>query len=77
MYLFGCVGWYVHHAGSRAGAHRLELRRVGLAVAVCGFSYPKARGALVLWPGIKPMSPALQGGFLTTGPPGKSQFLHF
>ena len=24
-------------------------------------------------PGIKPMSPALAGGFLTTGPPGKSQ----
>ena len=25
-------------------------------------------------PGIKPMSPALAGRFLTTGPPGKSQF---
>ena len=24
-------------------------------------------------PGIEPMAPALQGGFLTTGPPGKSQ----
>ena len=24
------------------------------------------------WPGIQPTSPALQGGFLTTGPPGKS-----
>ena len=23
-------------------------------------------------PGIEPMSPALAGGFLTTGPPGKS-----
>ena len=26
------------------------------------------------WPGIKPSSPALAGGFLTTGPPGKSSF---
>ena len=31
-------------------------------------------------PGIKPMSPALAGGFLTTGPPGKShneKVLHY
>ena len=33
-------------------------------------SCSKACGILVL-PRIKPMSPALQGGFLTTGPPGK------
>ena len=26
-------------------------------------------------PGIEPVSPALAGGFLTTGPPGKSMFL--
>ena len=32
-----------------------------------------ARGILVPLPGIKPVSPALQAGFLTTGPPGKSQ----
>ena len=30
-------------------------------------------GILVPWPGIKPKSLALQGRFLTTGPPGKSQ----
>ena len=29
-------------------------------------------GILVPWPGIKPTSPALEGRFLTTGPPGKS-----
>ena len=28
-------------------------------------------------PGIKPMSPALAGGFFTTGPPGKSQKVSF
>ena len=31
-----------------------------------------ACGILVPSPGIKPMSPAWQGGFLTAGPPGKS-----
>ena len=31
-----------------------------------------ACGVLVPRPGIKPVSPALQGGFLTPGPPGKS-----
>ena len=32
-----------------------------------------ACGILIPQPGIKPISPALQGGFLTTGPLGKSQ----
>ena len=31
-------------------------------------------GILVHQPGIEPMSPALEGGFLTTGPPGKSLY---
>ena len=26
-------------------------------------------------PGLEPMSPALAGGFLTTAPPGKPEFL--
>ena len=30
---------------------------------------------LVLWPGINPMSPALEGRFLTTGTPGKSRYV--
>ena len=34
-----------------------------------------AHGILVARPGIKPMCPVLEGGFLTTGPPGKSQEL--
>ena len=41
-------------------------------VVAHGFSCPEACGILVPRPGIKPMSPALAGGFLTTGPPGKS-----
>ena len=40
-------------------------------VAVHRFSRSAACGILVPRPGIKPTSPALQGSFLTTGPPGK------
>ena len=36
-----------------------------------------ARGILVPQSEIKPMSPALQGRFLTTGPPGKSPQMGF
>ena len=35
-------------------------------------SCPAARGGLVPRPEMEPVSPALQGEFLTTGPPGKS-----
>jgi len=35
------------------------------------FNCPIAWGILVPQPGIEPLSPALEGGFLTTGPPGK------
>ena len=36
-----------------------------------GLSCPEASGILVPRPGIKPESPALEGGFLTTEPPGE------
>lgn len=35
-------------------------------------SVPVASGILVPGPGIEPVSPALEGGFLSTGIPGKS-----
>ena len=41
-------------------------------VVACRLSCPAACGILAPWPGIEPGSPALQGRFLTTGPPGKS-----
>ena len=37
-----------------------------------GLSSPAACGILVPRPGIEPPSPVLEGGFSTTGPPGKS-----
>ena len=46
--------------------------RVGSVVARHGLSCPVACGILVPRPGIEPAFPALEDGFLTTGPPGKS-----
>ena len=45
-------------------------------VVVYRLSCSAACRILVLQPGIKPASPELQGGFLTTRPPGKS-LLHY
>ena len=61
--VFCCGTWAPEHMGS--------------VVAVHGLSCPVACGILVPQPGIKPASPALEGGFLTTGPPGKSLFSIF
>ena len=44
-------------------------------VPECGLTRSLACGILVPRPGIEPMSPALHGGFLTTGPPGRSPTL--
>ena len=46
---------------------------MGSVVAACGLSCPAPCGILVPRPGIEPMSPALEGGLSTTGPPGKSK----
>ena len=46
--------------------------RASLAVAL-GFSCPEVCWILVPWPGIEPVSLALEGRFLTHGPPGKTQ----
>ena len=45
------------------------------SVAMGGLSCPVACGILVPRSGIEPVSRALEGGFSTTGPPGKSQLL--
>ena len=43
------------------------------AGSVVAVHWPTAHGILVSWAGIESTSPALQGVFSTTGPPGKSQ----
>ena len=45
---------------------------MGSVVAMLGLSCLAACGILVPWLGIEPTSPALHGGFLTTGTPEKS-----
>ena len=63
--------------GSRALARRLSS--CGLRALECRLSSCGARAQLLsgMWdlpgPGLKPVSSALVGGFLTTAPPGKSQ----
>ena len=47
----------------------LNLATLGLHFGT--WVFPMAHGILVPQPGIKPTSPALEGGFLTTGPPEK------
>lgn len=56
----------------------------GLCTAVCSsfcctctFSCSAACGTLAAWPRIETLSPALEGKFLTTGPPGKSHTVDF
>ena len=44
----------------------------GSVVAAHGLNYPIVCGILVSHPGIEPTFPALEGGFLTPGPLGKS-----
>jgi len=68
-----CVTWdlSLRCTDSLVVEHGLQSAQASLAGAH-GLSYSGACGILVPRPGIKPVSPALQGGFLTTGPPGKS-----
>ena len=64
----GCRTWSLQlwHTGSKA-----------LGLHSCGFTFFVACQILVPQPGIKPVSPALQCGFLTTGPLGKSPPFYF
>ena len=59
----------------RCGMWDLSLWCAGSVVVAHGLSCPAARGILVPQPGIEPATPALEGGFLTIGPPGKSPIL--
>ena len=43
----------------------------------CGLSCPRGKWDLFPRPGIEPMPPVLEGGFLTAGPPGKSPSFFF
>ena len=51
----------------------LAPEHTGAVVVAHGLSCSTACGVLAPCPGIEPTSSALQGGFLPTGPPGKSR----
>ena len=61
-----CCGAQALHCSVRAS---LQLQRTGSVVVARGLSCPAACGILVPRPGMEPVSPALQDGFSTTGPP--------
>ena len=84
---FSCLFIYVAASGPSCGTWNLHWLCGSFVVVVpglysCGTQLPEsgqhglscsvACGILVSRPGIKPVSPELQGGFLTTGQSGKS-----
>ena len=75
--LSSCGAWALEHTGSVVAVRGLSscgvwaLKCSGSVVAACRLSCPAACGILVPQPGIEP-TPALEGGLLTPGPPGKS-----
>ena len=80
-FIFGCAGSSLWPEGSEAcGIFFPPLGCKGFSLWSMGSrehglsSCPVARGILVPWPGIEPPSLALEGGVLTTGPPGESSF---
>ena len=85
LFIFGCTGSPFQQTGSFfvAVCRLLQLwhmderapEHAGSVVAVQGLRCLGACGILVPHPGIEPSSPALEDGFLSTGPLGKS-FLH-
>ena len=81
--LFGCTGSYCSMWDLHCVMQDLSLQRSGSLVVASGLRAHRlswgtwlccsmACRILFPWPGIELASSALQGGFLTTGPPGKS-----
>ena len=76
--LSSCIARVASHCGGFSWSGAQALGRTGFLVVVvhglssCGTLAQSPRGVWGLpWPGIKLVSPTLQDGFLTTGPPGK------
>ena len=70
----GCSPWDLHWVLQDSSSWLFSLVR-GLQWLWLRLSCSAACGILVPWPGIEPLSPALQVRFFTTGPPGKSKNL--
>ena len=76
IYLCGCIGSQLPHVASSLWCKGFCLivacGLLGSVVAMHWLSCPTRCGILVPWPGIEPMSLALEGEFSTREPPGKS-----
>ena len=80
-FISGCAGSSLWHEGSAAcraffpplGCKDFSLWSTGSREHELS-SCPVAHRILVPWPGIEPPSLVLEGGVLTTGPPGVSLF---
>ena len=71
--LSSCVVQSPECVGSVVVVHGLHsFQYMGPLVEAYGLSYPETCGISVPQPGIKPESPALEDGFLTTGMQGNS-----
>ena len=70
IHLFGSTEPSWRHAGSFVTMHRLTSCG---NVEACQFICSGAYGISAPPPGMEPVPPALQGRFLTSGPPGNSQ----
>ena len=72
--VFNFFFFFFGSSGLSCTTRGLLLQCADFLTVVHGLSCPIARGILVRsQPGIKLVIPALQGGFLTTGPPRMSQ----
>ena len=71
--LYSCGMQSLEHADSVTVIHSLSICGFS-SLVVHWLSCSATYGFLVPWPGIKPVSPALEGKFLTTGPAGKFFF---
>ena len=72
FFFFKYLFIYLFLAASSLSCGTRAPQFMGSLVAAPGLSCPVACGILVPRPGIEPLFPALEGGFLTTGPPGQS-----
>ena len=70
LFLFSL--FFLSVSGLSCSTRALLLRGASSVVVVHRHSCPLACGILVPRPGIEPVSPALEGRYFTTGPPGNS-----
>ena len=73
FFFFKCVHLFIWLLRVLVATCRIFVTVYGFLLLWCRVSRPVECGILVPQPRIKPMSPALEGGFLTTGLPGKSK----